>query len=113
MANCLLYHRLVGTLHASAAFHSIDPASWYACNRSCSAYLQILLVILSTTQDTTSAVALACRLLPESATWTIDDGAVLVGNTAGGSAAGLGGALLVSTLGRCDQEGRPTLPLSA
>ncbi len=64
-------------------------------------------------KDASPSVALACRLLPESAAWTIDEGALLMGNTAGGSAAGTGGALLVSTLGGCDREGRPSLPRSA
>lgn len=58
-------------------------------------------------------MALACRLLPESATWAVDQGAVLMGNMAGGTAAGMGGALLVSTLGRCNHAGQPLLPLSS
>ncbi len=64
-------------------------------------------------QDASSSMALACRLMPTFSSWTIEDGATVVGNTAGGSMTGMGGALLVSTLGRCDEHGRPQPRLSS
>lgn len=51
----------------------------------------------------------ACRQLGPSSSWTLGSGSLVVGNTAGGSASGMGGALLAATLGSCDPEGRPQL----
>ncbi len=55
-------------------------------------------------------MSLACRLLPSTAEWRIDGGSWVTGNVAGGGTVGGGGALLLATMGRCDEQGRPLRP---
>lgn len=109
---CLLPPAMNCQLLCVRWLHDSRALSWKS-RLDCSFCASFMTLPTPTPKDASPSVALACRLLPESAVWTIGDGAQLVGNTAGGTAAGPGGALLVSTLGGCDWEGRPSLPRSA